>query len=179
MNRKGRPASALSEPFVVEVRDQSNNPLAGAPVAFSGHLRRRHPLGRHRHHRCQRARLLHPDSGQRTGYQSPSPWPALELEPSHLHRRHCRKPSTDFDGDGETGFLRLLPVRRRLRRATDARFDLDGSGRVDFADFFLLADHFEDPARGKLLALARETESACPTARTCSRTTPTPSTAKR
>ena len=30
------------------------------------------------------------------------------------------------------------------------------SGTVDFADFFLLADYFADPALGKLLALARE-----------------------
>ena len=37
---------------------------------------------------------------------------------------------------------------------SDPRFDLDGSGSVDFADFFLLADYFADPAQGKLLALA-------------------------
>ena len=39
---------------------------------------------------------------------------------------------------------------------SDSRFDLDGSGSVDFGDFFLLADHFANPTRGKLLALARE-----------------------
>ena len=41
-------------------------------------------------------------------------------------------------------------------RGSDPRFDLDGSGSVDFADFFLFADHFGQPARAKLMALAWE-----------------------
>ena len=39
---------------------------------------------------------------------------------------------------------------------SDPRFDLDASGEVDFADFFLFAESFVQPARAKLLALARE-----------------------
>ena len=38
---------------------------------------------------------------------------------------------------------------------TDPRFDLDGSGTVDFADFFLFAESFGQPARSKLVAMAR------------------------
>ncbi len=65
------------------------------------------------------------------------------------------KASPDFDGDGETGFSDFFLFADAFG-SSDPRFDLDGSGSVDFADFFLLADYFEDPARGKLLALARE-----------------------
>ena len=39
---------------------------------------------------------------------------------------------------------------------SDPRFDLDGSGSVDFADFFLFAESFGQPTRVKLVALARE-----------------------
>ena len=65
------------------------------------------------------------------------------------------KVTTDFDGDGETGFSDFFLFADAFG-GSDPRFDLDGSGSVDFGDFFLLADHFGDPARGKLLALARE-----------------------
>ena len=41
-------------------------------------------------------------------------------------------------------------------RVCDPRFDLDGSGTVDFADFFLFAEHFGQPARARLVAMARE-----------------------
>ena len=61
----------------------------------------------------------------------------------------------DFDGDGETGFSDFFLFADAFG-GSDPRFDLDGSGSVDFGDFFLLADQFGDPARGKLLALARE-----------------------
>ena len=39
---------------------------------------------------------------------------------------------------------------------SDERFDLDGNGAVDLADFFLFADHFGPPARAKLLVMAQE-----------------------
>ena len=61
----------------------------------------------------------------------------------------------DFDGDGAVGFGDFFLFADAFG-GTDSRFDLDGSGAVDFADFFLFADHFGGPARGKLLALARE-----------------------
>ena len=61
----------------------------------------------------------------------------------------------DFDGDGAVGFGDFFLFADAFG-GSDSRFDLDGSGSVDFGDFFLLADYFADPARGKLLALARE-----------------------
>ncbi|MCY3738325.1 MAG: hypothetical protein OXG13_18120 [Gemmatimonadaceae bacterium] len=50
--------------------------------------------------------------------------------------------AADFDGDGFG--------------SGDSRFDLDGSGVVDFTDFFLFADHFGTRERSKLLVMARE-----------------------
>ena len=61
----------------------------------------------------------------------------------------------DFDGDGAVGFGDFFLFADAFG-GSDSRFDLDDSGSVDFADFFLFADHFADPARAKLLALARE-----------------------
>ena len=76
-----------------------------------------------------------------------------ELEPVTFTA--TAKASPDFDGDGKTGFSDFFLFADAFG-GNDPRFDLDGSGTVDFGDFFLLADYFPDPARGKLLALARE-----------------------
>ena len=51
------------------------------------------------------------------------------------------KVTTDFDGDGETGFSDFFLFADAFG-TSDPRFDLDGSGSVDLGDFFLLADHF-------------------------------------
>ena len=61
----------------------------------------------------------------------------------------------DFDGDGETGFSDFFLFAEAFG-GSDPRFDLDGSGTVDFTDFFLFAESFGQPARAKLVALARE-----------------------
>ena len=65
------------------------------------------------------------------------------------------KATPDFDGDGVTGFSDFFLFAEAFG-GSDPRFDLDGSGSVDFADFFLFAEHFGQPARAKLLAMARE-----------------------
>ena len=39
---------------------------------------------------------------------------------------------------------------------TDSRFDLDGSGTVDFVDFFQFLDAFDQSGQAKLVALAQE-----------------------
>ena len=65
------------------------------------------------------------------------------------------KASPDFDGDGEIGFGDFFLFAEAFG-GSDPRFDLDASGEVDFADFFLFAEHFGQPARAKLVALARE-----------------------
>ncbi len=61
----------------------------------------------------------------------------------------------DFDGDGEVGFSDFFLFAEAFG-GSDPLFDLDDSGSVDFADFFLFAESFGQPARAKLLALARD-----------------------
>ena len=61
----------------------------------------------------------------------------------------------DFDGSGVVDFGDFFLFADAFG-STDSRFDLDGSGVVDFGDFFLFADAFGQPARAKLLALATE-----------------------
>ncbi len=61
----------------------------------------------------------------------------------------------DFDGDGEVGFSDFFLFAEAFG-GSDPRFDLDDSGSVDFSDFFLFAESFGQPARAKLLALARD-----------------------
>ena len=61
----------------------------------------------------------------------------------------------DFDGDGEVGFADFFLLAEAFG-GSDPRFDLDDSGEVGFADFFLFAESFGQPARARLLALARD-----------------------
>ena len=65
------------------------------------------------------------------------------------------KSSPDFDDDGEVGFTDFFLFAEHFG-GRDPRFDLDGNGSVDFTDFFLFAEHFGQPARARLVALARE-----------------------
>ena len=65
------------------------------------------------------------------------------------------KATPDFDEDGEVGFSDFFLFAEAFG-GSDPRFDLDASGSVDFADFFLFAEHFGQPARAKLVAMARE-----------------------
>ena len=62
---------------------------------------------------------------------------------------------SDFNGDGLTDFSDFFLFAEAFG-GSDPRFDLDGSGSVDFADFFLFAENFGQPARAKLVAMARE-----------------------
>ena len=145
--------AALSQPFVVEVRDQIDNPLEGAQIAFtitagSGTLSATTATtaanGR-------ASTTLTFGSEPETVTVAAT---VAELEPVTFTA--SVKATADFDGDGETGFSDFFLFADAFG-GSDSRFDLDGSGTVDFADFFLLADYFANPeARGKLLALARE-----------------------
>ena len=150
--QQGAAGSVLADPFVVEVRDQNNAPLEGAEVIFAV---------------TAGGGTLSPDTATTDGNGRASTTLTLggdletvtvvatvaELEPVTFTA--STKATPDFDGDGETGFSDFFLFADAFG-GSDPRFDLDGSGSVDFADFFLLADYFEDPARGKLLALARE-----------------------
>ena len=150
--QEGPAGTVLPEPFVVQVRDQSNNPLAGVHVAFvvtSGEGTVSVATDTTDAH--GRAATLLTLGGQ----------PGTHTVLARVGERYratftaLAQATADFDGDGETGFSDFFLFADAFG-GTDPRFDLDGSGSVDFADFFLFADYFEDPARGKLLALARE-----------------------
>ncbi|MBI2503625.1 MAG: heparinase II/III family protein [Candidatus Latescibacteria bacterium] len=51
------------------------------------------------------------------------------------------EPSADFDGSGQVNFADFFLFVDAFGK-TDSRFDLDRSGQVDFADFFLFVDAF-------------------------------------
>jgi PKD repeat protein len=61
----------------------------------------------------------------------------------------------DFDGSGKVDFSDFFIFADGFG-GTDPAYDLDGSGKVDFSDFFIFADNFGKEALGKLLVLARE-----------------------
>ncbi len=63
------------------------------------------------------------------------------------------KATPDLDGDGETGFSDFSCWPTPC--GSDPRIDLDGRGTSRLLRL-LFADQFADPARGILLALARE-----------------------
>ena len=146
------PAGAsLVEPFVAEVRDLDNNPLADVQVTFavtagSGTL-------------SVTTATTDADGRASTtltlGLTGANTVTVSVAGLESITFTGTAKATPDFDGDGETGFSDFFLFADAFG-GSDPRFDLDGSGSVDFGDFFLLADHFGDPARGKLLALARE-----------------------
>ena len=57
------------------------------------------------------------------------------------------KQREDFDGSGQVDFADFFLFADTFGKE-DTRFDLDGSGQVDFADFFLFADAFGQAAGG-------------------------------
>ena len=150
--QEGPAGSALSEPFVVEVRDQDNHPFKGVLVAFfvtagggtlsvatdttdaNGHAASILTLGRQIGTNTVSASVAGLDSVAFTA---------------------TAQATSDFDGNGEVGFPDFF-LWVNAFGGTDPRFDLDGNGIVDFGDFFIFADHFGGPVRSKLLSLARE-----------------------
>ena len=60
----------------------------------------------------------------------------------------------DFDGTGRVDFSDFFLFADGFG-GNDPQFDLDSSGRVDFNDFFIFADAFGEEARAKLIALAQ------------------------
>ena len=61
----------------------------------------------------------------------------------------------DFDGSGRVDFNDFFIFADGFG-GSDPTLDLDGSGRVDFNDFFIFADGFGKEERAKLIALAIE-----------------------
>jgi hypothetical protein len=61
----------------------------------------------------------------------------------------------DFDGSGEVDFSDFFLFATAFG-GTDPAFDLNNDGEVGFDDFFVFAGNFGQEARGKLIALAQE-----------------------
>ena len=150
--QEGPAGAALSEPLVVVVRDQVNDPFEGALVTF------RVTAGEGT---LSATTDTTDANGRAAATLTLGSLPGANTVSVRVARLRpvtftaSAEATPDFDGDGETGFSDFFLFADHFG-GSDPRFDLDGSGSVDFADFFLLADHFADPARGKLLALARE-----------------------
>ena len=142
----------LAEPLVVSVRDQNGAALPGAVVTFA-------VLG------DGGTLLAAADTTDAEGLAGTTLTlgeelgtyrvvaTVAELEPVTFTATAEATP--DFNGDGVTDFSDFFLFAEAFG-GRDPRFDLDGSGSVDFADFFLFAENFGQPARAKLLAMARE-----------------------
>ncbi len=150
--QEGPAGTSLAEPFVVEVRDQNGNPLAGAEVAFAvtagGGTLSVTTINTDANGRAAATLTLGRDPETVTVTAT-----VADLEPVTFTATAEATP--DFDGDGVTGFSDFFLFAEAFG-GSDPRFDLDASGSVDFADFFLFAESFGQPARAKLVALARE-----------------------
>ena len=143
--------ASLSEPFVVSVLDRNRAPVSGVPVTFaviSGEGTLSATTASTDENGRAASILTLGLRGANTVSVS-----VHGLDPVTFTATAEATP--DFDGDGVTGFSDFFLLADAFG-GSDPRFDLDGSGSVDFGDFFLLADYFAGPARGKLLALARE-----------------------
>ena len=149
---EGPAGAALSAPFVVSVLDQNGTAFAGATVTFAvtagGGTLSTTTATTDAEGRAAVTLTLGSAPGAHTVEAT-----VAGLEPVTFTA--VAEASPDFDGDGETGFSDFFLFAEAFG-GSDPRFDLDGDGSVGFGDFFLLSDHFADPARGKLLALARE-----------------------
>ena len=150
--QQGSAGDALDESFVVEVRDQNGNTMAGARVTFAA-TTGGGTLSVTRSTTNAQGRAATTLTLGRTPGANIVEVTVAGLEPVTFTA--TAKATPDFDGDGLTGFEDFFLFSEAFG-GTDPRFDLDGSGTVDFADFFLFAEAFEQPARAKLLALARE-----------------------
>ena len=150
--QEGPLQSQLDRPFVVRVRDQYGRPLEGAVVTFritggSGALAAASDTT-NAQGLAATTLTLGGEVGSCTVVAT-----VADLEPVTFTAGATATP--DFDLDGEVGFPDFFLFAEAFG-SSDPRFDLDASGTVDLADFFLFAEHFGQPARARLLAMARE-----------------------
>ena len=150
--QQARAGTRVQEPLVVEVLDQSGVGLPGTAVTFTvtdgGGTLSEETATTDASGRAASSLTLGSAPGPITVRVT-----VAGLEPVSFTL--TATPTPDFDGDGEVGLSDFFLFAEAFG-GSDPRFDLDGSGSVDFADFFLFAEHFGQPARAKLMALARE-----------------------
>ena len=142
--QEGPPGLALNDPFVVEVRDQNGNPLAGATVTFAvtagaGTLSDT-TATTDANGRAATTLTLGPQLGTNTVVAS-----VPDLEPVTFTAVATAK--ADFDGDGTVGFSDFVQFAGKFGLSEgddgyDARFDLDGNGAIGFSDFLIFANAF-------------------------------------
>ncbi len=148
----GAPGSILAEPLGVAVRDEYGMGFAGVPVTFAitagGGTLSVETAATDSSGRAATTLTLGSEPGTNTVEVT-----VAGLEP--LTFTATAEATPDFNGDGVTDFSDFFLFAEAFG-GSDPRFDLDGSGSVDFADFFLFAESFGQPARAKLVALARE-----------------------
>ena len=146
------PGEPLAEPLVVSVRDQNGTAYPGAVVTFAllgeGAILSALSDTTDAEGRASTALTLGEEFGTYTVVAT-----VADLEP--LTFTASAKANPDFDDDGEVDFSDFFLFAEAFG-GSDPRFDLDGSGEVDFTDFFLFAESFGQPARAKLVDLARE-----------------------
>ena len=150
--QEGEPGALLPGSLVVEVRDEHGDPLEGAQVTFAvtggdGTLSMETATTDAKGRAASDLTLGSEPGSNTVGVIVQGLDPMLFTATA--------KATPDFDGDGEIGFDDFFLFAEAFG-GSDPRFDLDASGSVDFADFFLFAEHFGQPARAKLMALARE-----------------------
>ena len=150
--QEGPVRTALTKPLVVEVLDQNGTRLEGVEVSFaviagdamlSVERAITDSLG-------QAASLLTPVV---VGDPVRVEVTVEGLEPVAFSA--VGQASPDFNADGQTDFEDFFLFAEGFG-GTDPRFDLDNSGSVDFTDFFLFVESFGQPARAKLMAMARD-----------------------
>ena len=151
-DQEGEPGALLPGTLIVEVRDENGDPFAGAQVTFAvtggGGTVSVEEDTTDAEGRAATTVTLGLTPGSSTVEVT-----AGDLEPVTF--TVTARSSPDFDGDGEVGFTDFFLFAEHFG-GSDPRFDLDGSGTVDFTDFFLFAESFGQPARARLVALARE-----------------------
>ena len=150
--QQGLAGIPLVEPLVVEVRDQTGATYAAAKVIFTitagGGTLSTTTATTDADGRASTTLTLGREPGTNIVRASIS-----GLQPVTFTA--TAKATPDFDGNGVTDVSDFFLFVEAFG-GSDPRFDLDASGSVDFADFFLFAEHFGQPARAKLVALARE-----------------------
>ena len=136
--------AALSEPFVVEVRDQNGKPLAGAAVTFAvtagGGKLSVTTATTDESGRAATTLTLGSQPGPNTVVAT-----VEDLKPVTFTA--TARAVSDFDGDGTVGFgdFVLFAARFGLSQGDegyDARYDLDGNGAIGFSDFLIFASAF-------------------------------------
>ena len=144
--------TTLSDPFVVEVLDQNGAALPGAVVTFvvlgDGGTLSASADTTDAEGLAGTTLTLGPTPGTNEVTAT-----VADLEPVTFTATAEATP--DFNGDGVTDLSDFYLFAEAFG-GTDPRFDLDGSGTVDFADFFLFAESFGQPARARLVAMAKE-----------------------